>query len=278
MRLRQLLSIFFLCNLALLTACSSSDDNKTLAEQPPAEEMYEQATAALQTGAYNRAVSTFQDIERTYPYSPLATKAKLMAGYAQYRNEEYDAAISSLDRFIKFHPGNKDVAYAYYLKALCYYEQITDVGRDQSMTERAQAALKEVFARFPESEYARDAKLKIDLVRDHLAGKEMEVGRFYLKQNQPIAAINRFKEVINKYETTAHTAEALHRLVESYLMLGVVPEAQKYAAVLGANFPGSKWYQQSYDLMQTKGFKIPQVGKENDGSIKDYLWPFGDDA
>ncbi len=223
---RFTLSIVLLVSSLALSACSTTkDDENLLADKRSAEEMYADATNDLQAGKYHAAIETFEEVERTYPYSPLATKSKLMAGYTYYQNEEYDSAIASLNRFIKFHPGNKDVSYAYYLKALSYYEQITDVGRDQGITEDARIALKEVVARFPGSEYARDAKLKIDLVRDHLAGKEMEVGRFYLKQNQPIAAINRFKKVIDDFQTTAHTPEALHRMVESYLILGVNTEA-----------------------------------------------------
>ncbi len=273
MKYSHLLSSLLIVSVLCISACSSKD--KSIESKLSAEDMYEEATADLAKRSYNSAVELFEDIERTYPYSPLATKSKLMAGYTQYRDGQYDSAINSLERFIKLHPGNKDVAYAYYLKSLCYYEQITDVGRDQGITESARAALKELVARFPESEYARDATLKIDLVQDHLAGKEMEVGRFYLKNGEAVAAINRFKKVVNDYQTTAHIPEALHRLVESYLMLGVVPEAQKYAAVLGNNFPGSKWYQQSFNLMESKGFTFNKNAIESKTpSVLDKVWPF----
>jgi outer membrane protein assembly factor BamD len=274
---KNLISILLSC-IILVSACSSSKE-KTIAEKASAEDLYEDATTKLSGGQYDGAIELYEDIERTYPYSPLAIKSKLMIGFTQYRDGESDSAVASLERFIRLHPGNKDASYAYYLKALCYYEQITDVGRDQSITEKSLAALKEVVARFPESEYARDALLKIDLVHDHLAGKEMEIGRFYLRQLKLIAAINRFKKVVDSYQTTSHVAEALHRLVESYLLLGVATEAQKYAAVLGANYPGSSWYEKSYQLMQKNGLDIP-VDEETDSnmsessSIMKKIWPF----
>jgi outer membrane protein assembly factor BamD len=172
-----------------------------------------------------------------------------MAAYAHYQVNEYDEAILAAQRFLQLHPGNKDAAYAYYLIGLSYYEQITDVGRDQRTTEDALKSLDELVRRFPDSAYARDARLKIDLTRDHLAGKEMAVGRYYLKRQEYVAAINRFRTVVEKYQTTNHVAEALHRLVECYLSLGVSKEAQAAAAVLGRNYPGSDWYQDSYNLL-----------------------------
>ncbi|MBM3601928.1 MAG: outer membrane protein assembly factor BamD, partial [Alphaproteobacteria bacterium] len=173
----------------------------------------------------------------------------LMAAYTHYQNDQYDKALVAVNRFIELHPSNRDVSYAYYLKALCYYERITDVGRDQKMTDDALNALQEVVRRFPESRYARDARLKIDLTRDHLAGKEMTIGRFYLRRGQHLAAINRFKRVVEEYQTTTHVPEALHRLTEAYLALGVRDEAVAAAAVLGHNFPGSDWYQDSYAML-----------------------------
>jgi outer membrane protein assembly factor BamD len=172
-----------------------------------------------------------------------------MAAFSYYQSNKYDDAIIALDRFIQLHPGHRDIPYAYYLKALCFYEQISDVGRDQRMTQLALDALAEVVKRFPESPYSRDARLKIELAIDHLAGKEMDVGRYYQKQQQYVAAINRYRVVIERYQTTTHVPEALHRLVESYLALGVKDEAQQAAAVLGHNFPGSDWYADSYFLM-----------------------------
>jgi outer membrane protein assembly factor BamD len=172
-----------------------------------------------------------------------------MGAFANYQSNKYDEAINALDRFIQLHPGHKDVAYAYYLRAISYYEQISDVGRDQNMTWLALQALENVVRRFPESRYSRDAILKLDLARDHLAGKHMEIGRFYLKKGEYLAAINRFRTVIKDYQTTTHVPEAMLRLVESYLALGVTEEAQATAAVLGYNYPGSAWYADSYVLL-----------------------------
>jgi len=183
-----------------------------------------------------------------------------MAAYSYYQQNRYDDAIVALDRFIQLHPTNRDVAYAYYLKGLSYYEQISDVARDQEMTEKALSTLDELIKRFPTSKYARDAKLKLDLTYDHLAGKEMEIGRYYHNQGHYLAAINRFKAVIDNYQTTTHVPEALHRLTEAYLALGVPDEARKTAAILGHNFPGSEWYNDSYGMVENK--KVRSEGKE----------------
>jgi outer membrane protein assembly factor BamD len=172
----------------------------------------------------------------------------LMSAYAFYEANDYDEAVAAAQRFIDLHPGNQDVAYAYYLIGVAHYEQISDVGRDQKMTELALDAFDELIRRFPDSRYARDAEIKADLARDHLAGKEMEIGRYYLRRGEYVAAINRFNNVIDRYQTTTHVAEALHRLTEAYLALGVQQEARRTASVLGYNFPGSQWYQDSFDL------------------------------
>jgi outer membrane protein assembly factor BamD len=173
-----------------------------------------------------------------------------MEGYAQYKNLKYDDAVLALDRFIELHPGDPNVAYAYYLRALCYYEQIVDVRRDQKMTELALENLKQVITRFPDTKYARDAALKVDLTNDHLAGKEMEIGRYYLDRRQFQAAIPRFKHVVDNYQTTTHVPEALERLVEAYLSLGLTDEARRSAAILGHNFPQSSWYKDAYKLLK----------------------------
>ncbi len=178
-----------------------------------------------------------------------------MAAYAHYQNNRYDDAIVALDRFIQLHPSNRDVAYAYYLKALCYYEQISDVQRDSKMTELALKSLDEVVRRFPETTFARDARLKIDLTYDHLAGKEMEVGRFYQLRGHYIGAINRFRTVVDQYQTTPQIAEALQRLTEAYYSLGLNSEAQTAAAVLGKNYPGSPWYQAAYNILRGRNLK-----------------------
>jgi len=228
-----------------------------IAEQPP-EVLYNKAFDLMQTGKFREASKMFDEVERQHPYSSWATQAQLMSAYSHYVNNEYDDAIIGLDRFIELHPGHRSAPYAYYLKALCYYEQITDVGRDQKNTESALESLAEVVARFPNTDYSRDASLKLDLTRDHLAGKEMEIGRYYQNRGEYLGAINRFRTVIEKYQTTTHVPEALHRLVECYLALGVNDEAQTAGAVLGYNFPGSDWYQDSYALLTSKNLE-PEV-------------------
>lgn len=239
--------------LCTLGACSTTggDEQEVLLqeEQVPVEQLYNRAADALDAGGHVEATKLFEDVERQYPYSQWATKAQLMAAYSSYEAQRYDDAILALDRFIQLHPGNEHVDYAYYLKALSLYEQISDVRRDQQMTKDALDALNGLIRRFPDSKYSRDAMLKRDLTTDHLAGKEMEIGRYYLNRGHINAAINRFRMVVLRYQTTTHTAEALHRLVEAYLTLGVQDEAKRIAAVLGYNYPGSKWYKQSYDLL-----------------------------
>jgi outer membrane protein assembly factor BamD len=260
--------------IALLTlsvaACSKKDgdsaENSTPAE--PVEKLYNDALDKLNEGDYKEATKAFEEVDRQYPYSEWAVRSELMSGFAQYRFGKYDQAVAILEDFVKQHPSHKDAAYAYYLRGMCYYEQITDVGRDQQITEQAKDALEEVVKRYPDSTYARDARLKLDLVSDHLAGKEMEVGRYYEKQQEYISAINRFRVVAEKYQTTSHAPEALHRLVECYLKLGVTEQAKRYAAVLGYNYPNSEWYKDSYALMG--GQPLP---KEKKKGIKK-LWPF----
>ena len=230
----------------LASACSSDEEGYV---ERPVEELYNLAMDQLADGNLPEAAKNFDEVERQHPYSVWARKAQLMGAYAYYLENQYDEAILAAERFIQLHPGNKDVAYAQYLVAISYYEQITDVGRDQKITQRALSALQSIVDQYPETEYARDARLKIDLARDHLAGKEMEIGRYYLKRRQYTAAINRFRIVIEGYQTTSHVPEALHRLTEAYLALGVAEEAETAAAVLGYNYPGSRWYQDSYALL-----------------------------
>ncbi len=232
----------------LLAACASGDDDDERYIERPVSEIYNDAVDTLRNEDFVEAARLFDDVERQHPYSVWATKAQLMAAYANYRAKSYDEAVIALDRFIQLHPGNRDVAYAYYLRALCHYEQISDVSRDQLATQQALAALQEVVKRFPETPYTRDARLKIDLTRDHLAGREMEIGRFYLRRGHYLAAINRFRKVVDDFQTTSHVPEALHRLVESYTALGLREEARKAAGVLGHNYPGSRWYSDSYAL------------------------------
>ncbi|MCD8496779.1 MAG: outer membrane protein assembly factor BamD [Alphaproteobacteria bacterium] len=230
-----------------LAACGTSEDDIQIEE--PVDVLYNKAADSLDEGNYFEATKYFEEVERQHPYSKWATQAQLMAAFSSYQDQRYDEAILALDRFIELHPGNPDIDYAYYLKALSYYEQISDVRRDQEMTKQARDALNVLISRFPQSKYARDAVLKRDLAEDHLAGKEMEVGRYYLGQGQVNAAINRFQTVIGEYQTTTHVPEALHRLVECYLTLGLKQQAARIASVLGYNYPGSKWYERSYALL-----------------------------
>ncbi|GJL95165.1 MAG: outer membrane protein assembly factor BamD [Hyphococcus sp.] len=243
-----------------ISACSSTRKKEKFAYvERPVETLYAAAVDQLEKRRYDRAINFFEEVERQHPYSAWARRAMLMKAFTYYRGNDYEEAIEALDQFITLHPGNKDAPYAYYLKAMSFYERITDVGRDQEITENAVAALNDVVRRYPDSEYARDARLKLDLTFDHLAGKEMYIGRFYLKQNKHIAAINRFKTVITKYQTTSHVPEALHRLVEAYLEIGVVDEARAAAAVLGYNYPGTNWYEDSFGLFEDKGIVAARV-------------------
>ena len=246
----------FVVAALLLSSCASSSTKTEVSEgsEPtkPVEELYNEAADALDAKEYRKATALFEEVERQYPYSKWATKAQLMAAFAAYESDSYDEAVLALDRFIELHPGNEDIDYAYYLKALAYYEQISDVARDQEMTEQALMAFDTIITRFPESQYTRDSKLKRDLTLDHLAGKEMEIGRYYLNRNQINAAINRFRTVVKRYQTTTHTPEALHRLTEAYLTLGLRTEATRVAAVLGHNYPGSKWYEDSFKILDTE--------------------------
>jgi len=227
---------------------SSLHPQAPMAERSP-DALYAAGIDALRQEEYQQATELFDGVEREHPYSTWATSARLMSAYSDYMRNRYTEAIGALDRFIQLHPAHRDIAYAYYLRALCYYEQIVDAERDQRGTEIALAQLQEVVNRFPDSAYARDARLKMDLARDHLAGKEMNIGRFYERRGLYSAAIGRFKRVVQDYQTTNHVPEALHRLTEIYLALGLVDEARKTASVLGHNYPGSPWYQDSYALL-----------------------------
>ncbi|MDP6388619.1 MAG: outer membrane protein assembly factor BamD [Alphaproteobacteria bacterium] len=239
---------------ALLASCDSlpgvsEGDERDFYRDRTVESLYNNAMDNVESGWYTTAAALFDEVERQHPYSTWATKAQLMAAYSQYLRDSYDEAIIALDRFIELHPGHPDVAYAQYLKALSYYEQISDVGRDQKMTQLALATLRNVVKRYPDTTYARDARIKLDLTQDHLAGKEMEIGRYYMRRKEYLAAINRFKTVIENFQTTTHVPEALHRMTESYLALGISDEAQMTTAVLGHNYPGSRWYEDSYALL-----------------------------
>ena len=254
----------------LLGGCGSSDKDKAKGPTPPVEVLYNNGLDAVNDKRYTTANDQFNALEQNYPFSTWAVNAQIMQGYSQYLENKYTDAIATLDRFIQLHPVHRDIAYVYYLRALCYYEQIADIERDQQGTEQAMSALQEVVTRFPNTSFASDARLKIDLCRDHLAGKEMEIGRYYQKQHLYQAAVGRFQKVVDEYQTTAHVPEALARLVEVYLVLGLRDQAKKTAAVLGYNDPGSEWYQESYDQLAAAGevsSGLPVPSKESGGFL-----------
>lgn len=239
---------------AALGACQGNKKKPQLAYvERPVDQLYATGAQRLDQHRWTEAVDYFEEVERQHPYSEWSRRAILMTAYAYYSGNQYEDAIAAADRFIQLYPGSPSAAYAYYLKSICYFEQIMDVQRDQGATLNALVSLRDVVRRYPTSDYARDARVKIDMVYDQLAGKEMAVGRWYLRENQPLAAIGRFKKVVDEYQTTTHTPEALYRLVEAYLTLGVTDEARRNAAVLGYNYPGDRWYQDAYKLMERRG-------------------------
>lgn len=247
---------------ASLAACGGAPEAEMQFVEEPVAALYNRAADLLDQRRYTEAATAFEEVERQHPYSSWARRAVLMAAYAKYQSNQYDEAIEASQRFIALHPGNESTPYAYYLIATCYFEQILDVGRDQATTGQALAALQDVVRRFPESDYARDARLKIDMTYDQLAGKEMEIGRFYLMRDQHLAAMNRFRRVVEdpNFQRTTHVPEALHRLVEAYVSVGMTEEAQRTAAILGYNYPGSSWYLATYRLMTDRG--VAQVSDE----------------
>lgn len=243
----------------LLSGCSMFSGKKgsdTAYVARDVETLYAEGKERLDNNQPKVAAALFDEVERQHPYSPWARRAQLMGAFANYVQKDYDKAIEGAQRFLSIHPGNKDAPYAYYLIALCYYEQISDVERDQRVTRQALDALTELQRRYPQTQYAADARLKLDLVNDHLAGKEMEIGRYYERAGRWLAAQLRFQNVIETYQTTSHTPEALFRLTETNLALGIPAEAKKYAAVLGANYPGSEWYEKAYALIGEKAPKL----------------------
>ena len=241
---KQFLTVCAVCGV--LSACGANESEIAEYIERPVEQIYNEAFDELERGNFINAALQFDEVERQHPYSIWARRAMVMAAYTYYLQNKYDEAILTARRFITLYPGNKRAPYAFYLIAMCQYERISDVKRDQLITELAQQALVDVIRRYPESDYARDAILKLDLTSDHLAGKEMDVGRYYLKRGHYVAASVRFSNVIKNYTRTSHVPEALHRLTEVYLSLGVTNEAQNAAAVLGYNFPNSGWYRDSY--------------------------------
>jgi outer membrane protein assembly factor BamD len=284
--LRPIAPALLLISLLPLGACStigslfsSDSDTKEDPSTIPVEVLYNRGVDALAAKRYTVAIKQFDNVEQYYPYSVWAVNAQLMEGYSQYLQNKYTDAIGTLDRFIQLHPAHRDIGYAYYLRALCYYEQIADISRDQKGTQEAMGALQEVANRFPDSAYGRDARLKIDLARDHLAGKEMEIGRYYEGQHLYTAAIGRFQRVVDDYQTTNHVPEALHRLTEIYLILGLPDQARRTAAVLGHNYPGSEWYVDSYNQLiadgAAKGKPVQFDGSDGPGLLsRAFGWAF----
>jgi outer membrane protein assembly factor BamD len=239
--------------IALLAACGSRQQERPL-ESYTAEEIYKQGELTLESGAKPKdAIRYFQEVERVYPYSEWSKRALIMTAFSQHKAKEYEEARSTAQRFLDTYPADEDAPYAAYLMALSYYDQIDEVGRDQGLTFQALQSMRTVIEQYPESDYARSAMLKFDLAFDHLAGKEMEIGRYYLKRRNYAAAINRFRTVVQDFQTTTHTAEALHRLVEAYLGLGLDAEAQTAGAILGHNYQSSPFYQDSFNLLKGRG-------------------------
>ena len=244
--LRTVFAVLFLAGLT--GACSGDGVPEVGYEEMPAEPLYDKGVEYMLDGNYAYAAERFAEVERQHSYSMWAARAQLMAAFSNYKVNEYGAAVNDAQRFISLHPGHRDTPYAYYLISMCFYEQISDVLRDQEMTSRSQAGFEDLVRRFPNSDYARDARLKIELTKDHLAGKEMAIGRYYLHRKQYVGALNRFRIVIKEYQTTTHIREALHRLAETYTALGLHEEARKAVAVLGHNYPDSEWYKDGLEL------------------------------
>lgn len=249
MIIARLAGMLAICLLAGCSVFGGDDGAEIPPDQRPASDIFAEGEALLAEGNPVAAARSFGEIERLYPFSQFAKRALVMSAFSAYEAGRYAEARASAQRYVDLYPADKDAAYAQYLIALTHYDNITDVERDQGTTRAALDALQLVARRYPESDYARDARLKIDLARDHLAGKEMTVGRYYLKRGHYVAAINRFTRVVEDYQTTSQTPEALHRLVEANLAMGLEREALAAAAVLGENFPGSDWYARSYELL-----------------------------
>ena len=235
------------------TAAGVTPDLATAQDGEAVAKLYNEGLGNLKSGQNKSAIKDFSEVERQYPYSSYATKAIIMQAYASYVQGKWDDTVVAANRFITLHPGHKDAGYAYYLIAVSNYNKINDTKRDQTATKQALEALQEVATRYPGTAYANDAAQKVVVARDHLAGKEMEVGRYYYKQGSYLAGINRFKRVVTDYQDTTQTPEALYRLSEGYMALGIVSEAQTAAAVLGHNYPNSDWYRDAYRLVASDG-------------------------
>lgn len=258
---------------SLLAGCSSKLDTAKLLNPDPPAKMYAEADAYLAKGQWDNAAKKFEDLDRDHPYAPEARRSMVMAGFAYYKAGKYPEAIAAAQRYTTMHPGTKDAALAHHIIASAHFDEMKDPTRDQSATRKALAELKILAQRYPDSPYAKQAENRILLCEDALAASEMNVGRYYLKKGNQVAAINRFKTVVAEYQTTAHVEEALMRLTEAYVSLGIQPEAQSAAAVLGHNFPQSRWYADAHGLLQRVGLKPEMVstswvGKQWKSEIK----------
>jgi outer membrane protein assembly factor BamD len=256
----RLISPILAGSLLFLSACAPKEPEEPFAGQTP-EQIFNEAQTLLEDGRASSAAGVFEEVERLYPYSQWAKRAMMMSAFSYYEAGDFDQSRASAQRYLDFFPADEDAAYAQFLIALSYYDQIVDVGRDQSNTFEALQQMRATIERYPDSEYAKSARLKFDLTLNHLAGKEMEIGRYYLKRGHYPAAINRFRAVVEEYQTTSHTAEALHRLVESYLSLGFTEDAQTAAALLGHNFQSTEWYNDSFNLLTSQGLSPQDSGQ-----------------
>lgn len=252
--MRSRTTAVLLLSAAIAVSACARKEEVTLDQLPP-EQIYTRAEAELADKDYERAAETFGEVERLYPYSEWAKRALIMSAFAWHNEKNYDESRAAAQRYLDFYPADEDAAYAQYLMALSYYDQIDKVGRDQGNTYQALQSLRTVVERYPDSEYAKSALLKFDLAFDQLAAKEMEVGRYYLKRGHQSAAINRFRVVVEDYQTTTQTPEALYRLIEAYLILGLADEAQTAGAILGHNFQATEWYEDGYKLLTSKGLQ-----------------------
>ncbi|MEC7291359.1 MAG: outer membrane protein assembly factor BamD [Pseudomonadota bacterium] len=254
MRKVHILLVTVATSALVLTACQNSSRRQELAYvERPVEMLYARATDELDDRDFDTAILLFNEVERQHPYSEWARRSSLMSAFASYESRKYDEAVSTAQRYLSLNPAGQGAPYAYYLIAVSHFDQIMDVGRDQKTTELARDALTDVVRRYPDTDYAKDAAVKLDMVSDQLAGKEMEIGRWYLRRNQHLSAVNRFRTVVSDYDTTSHAPEALHRLVEVYLAMGLKQEALAAGSVLGYNYPESVWYRYSYRLLSGQG-------------------------
>lgn len=253
--------IFALISL-LFSSCSDSQNNIGIgvSEDKAAEEIFNSGERDLIRRRYNDAAEKFKEVERLYPYSDWAKRALIMQVYSFHKDKEYENVVSAANRFIEFHPKDKDIPYAYYLIGLSYYDQVLAIGRDQKLTQEALKIFKLIIKEYPDSEYASSSQIKFDFLKNQLASKEMEVGRYYLKRSHYVSAINRFRGIIEDFSTTSQVPEALHRLVEAYLSLGLTDEAQTAGAILGYNYKSNEWYERSFELLRSKGLKPKSLG------------------